>query len=189
VQGVALPEQGTATPFYELTADTQSAKAFHDALAAHIRNNPNGAAVTLHSVTEYKDMRLFVTQDGLAGYAIRDGNELVSVYSQTGMRRGEAIVASAVAQGAKRLDAYAVPKLGEPNDTEGYLPKLYHESGFVEVARVAINPAYDPPKGAMWVSIMARLATPPDEVRMFDMNGYNEALEYRDSLLLGRNRE
>jgi hypothetical protein len=90
-------------------------------------------------------------------------------------------VESAVAQGATRLDAFAVPHFA--GDTEGFLPRLYRtKGGFIEVARVEIDLKYDPPAGAMWVSIMARLDTPPDEVKRFAADKYEQALEYRDSL-------
>jgi hypothetical protein len=80
-----------------------------------------------------------------------------------------------------------VPKF--EGDTIGHLPRLYREKGdFVEVARVDIDLEYDPPAGAMWVSIMARLDTPPDEVKRFAADEYKQALEYRDSLFANQGR-
>lgn len=80
-------------------------------------------------------MRLFVTDDGSAGVALK-GDEIVSVYAKKDgayPRCGRALLATAVAQGGRRLDCY---------DT--VLPKLYAEEGFRPVARVRWNDEYAP---------------------------------------------
>jgi hypothetical protein len=129
-------------------------------------------------------MRLFVTDDGKAGYAIHNGDELVSVFSSQGSNRGRALVQSAIAAGARRADCFSIPN--EPDDAIGYLPALYRAGGLVEVARVEINPDYDPPEGATHVSILAVLDEPPAEVRWFGKNDYVAACAFRDGLLLGK---
>ena len=39
------------------------------------RDNPMGAAVDVHKVSDYKNMRMFSTPDGLAGYAVNKEGE------------------------------------------------------------------------------------------------------------------
>ncbi|MCL2470361.1 MAG: hypothetical protein FWF25_01270 [Propionibacteriaceae bacterium] len=125
-------------------------------------------------------MRLFATDDGQAGYAIHGGDELVSVFSAAGSGRGRAIGMSAVAAGCRRADCFAQP--GFEGDQEGFLPRMYRDAGFKEVARVRINPDYDHPADAMWVSILAVVDDPPP-VRWFGPNDYETACVYRDGLL------
>jgi len=134
-------------------------------------------------VAEYRAMRLFATGHGRSGWAMKDGDELVSVFSASGSGRGRAIAASAVAAGARRADCFAQPQPGWPGgDAEGMLPRMYRSAGLVEVARVAINPDYEHPADAMWVSVLAVVDHPP-EVRRFDANGYEEACRWRDGLV------
>lgn len=138
----------------------------------------------VHTVKEYEGMQLFMTDDGLSGFA-RDADELVSVFSSV-KRRSPAIVQQAVAQGAKRLNCYAIPSESHP---EGYLPYLYSKGGFVEVARVTIKPALDPPRGSTNLAVMARTTEGPvPEPPLFGPREqeYFDALGYRDFL---RNRE
>ncbi|MDR1851523.1 MAG: hypothetical protein LBR21_02555 [Propionibacteriaceae bacterium] len=128
-------------------------------------------------------MRLFVTEDGLSGFAIKDGDELVAVFSKPGSRRGPAITAQAADVGAARGDCYAIPNKRHPGDTIGYLPRMYEEhGGFHTVAKVEINPNYNFPAGSMHVSILARIE-PPAVVKWFGKEGYEDALAYRDDLL------
>jgi hypothetical protein len=142
-------------------------------------SHPVGSAVDIHSVEEYRGMRLYLSSDSRTGYAIKDGDELVSVFS--GARgRGLDLVADAVGNGARRADCYAIPLY--EGDEIGYLPRLYASAGLVEVARVEINPAYPSPEGSMWVSVLAKIDNPPP-VKHFDKDGYDDALAYRDSLL------
>jgi len=124
-------------------------------------------------------MRLFLTEDGTAGYALH-GTDLVSVFSESGSGQGDAIVRSAASAGADRADCYAIPRFD--GDKVGFLPSFYRSGGLVEVARVDINPAYEYPTGSMWVSVLAKIDNPPP-VKHFDKDGYDDALAYRDSLL------
>lgn len=91
--------------------------------------NPYHASVWVYGEDEYRKMRLFTTEDGSAGFALKDGDEIVSVYSHGGPQNravGQALLATAVAQGGRRLDCF---------DT--ILPRLYARAGFVPVARLA----------------------------------------------------
>ena len=84
---------------------------------------------------KYRDMKLFVSDDGLSGFAIKPDGDLVSVFSAPGLGRAEALLDVAIARGARKLDAF---------DEGGFLPGLYASKGFVEVRREPWNPAYKP---------------------------------------------
>lgn len=80
------------------------------------------------STSEFEDVegtRYFLTEDFDSGYAIRPTGELVMVFSRV-KGRGDQLVASAVANGAYRLDCF-----------DGYLPELYKRHGFAEYDREA----------------------------------------------------
>lgn len=129
-----LAAQGKPTvPLFELDSST-SADAFRSALlAAKKSNGKMGSSVTVYD--DYVGMRLFVTEDGLSGFALNDG-DIISVFShQDQPTRGIArtLLAHAVAEGGNRLDAF---------DT--YLPHIYARDGFVPVARLPFDDEYAP---------------------------------------------
>ncbi|MGO2933157.1 hypothetical protein [Microbacterium sp.] len=93
------------------------------------------ASVYVYDSDEYRDMRMFTTDDGKAGFALK-GDEIVSVFVHSDSEhRGsaQALMAAAVEQGGRRLDCY---------DT--ILPSVYARAGFVPVARVRWNDDYAP---------------------------------------------
>ncbi len=83
------------------------------------------AATSPFDPSQSRGTRYFLWSDGVdyAGYAIRPDGELVYVFS-TARGHGDAIVASAIVNGATHLDCF-----------DGYLPSLYARHGFVETAR------------------------------------------------------
>jgi hypothetical protein len=88
--------------------------------------------LTEYTPEEYALMRTFLTKDRGSGFAIKGGDELVSVFS--GPRgRGDLLSREAVARGARRLDNF---------DIEGKLPELYGRAGFMETQRYPYDPAY-----------------------------------------------
>ena len=91
-----------------------------------------GDMLSRYTPEEYGAMRTFLTPDRQSGYAIKDGDELVSVFSIPG-GRGTALAQEAAARGARRLDNF---------DIEGKLPELYGRAGFDEVERYAYDPQY-----------------------------------------------
>lgn len=98
------------------------------------RDSSDMASANIHKYTpeDYAKMKVYLSADGKSGYAIKDGNELVSVHSSE-KGRGEDIVTNAVAEGARKLDAY---------DIKGKLPELYGKLGFKEKARSSFNDEY-----------------------------------------------
>jgi hypothetical protein len=119
----------TAPTFYEL--DSNGAALFQDSIATAKASNRFGAAVQVYPEEDYADMRMFLTNDGKAGFALK-GDDIVSVFSQSPHIGGvNAIMQLAVQEGGRRLDAY---------DT--ILPRLYYNNGFKTVARLKFNEEY-----------------------------------------------
>lgn len=114
---------------------------------------------------------MFLTDDGKAGFAIVEGDELVSVFSYRGRHAGDAVVAKAVELGARRLDCY---------DINHMLPGLYGSHGFSPIAYVDWNDDYAPDGwdygtlGRPRVLAMAVTDDPP--ARPAEHVGYNEAV-------------
>jgi len=112
----------------------------HSVFHKHVdsfRNSSELASANIHPYEreDYSKMRTFMSPDRKSGYAIKNGDELVSVHSQE-KGRGEGIVRHAVGSGAKKLDAY---------DIKGKLPSLYGKFGFKETGRYGFDPQYADP--------------------------------------------
>lgn len=126
--GVSVPD------VYELDAPT-AAPAFREAMEELKRGNRFHASVYVYDVDEYRSKRLFVTDDGKAGFALA-GDEIVSVFRHPDgsyPNAGPALMAAAVDEGGRRLDCF---------DT--VLPATYARAGFVAVARLRWNDEYAP---------------------------------------------
>lgn len=151
--------------FFRLDRTRGNAMLFRDRIAALAGSNRMAAAVDVHPADDYERMDLYLTDDGRAGFAIEDGDELVSVFSYRGEHAGDAIVAKAVEMGARRLDCY---------DINGKLPNLYGAHGFRPVARVKWDDGYAPAgwntriMGRPDVVAMSVTGTPPEHVPYVD---------------------
>lgn len=55
----------------------------------------------VHEPEEYLDCDLYLAEDGRSGFAIKDENELISVFSYGGAHAGDAMVEKAIEQGAR----------------------------------------------------------------------------------------
>lgn len=121
--------------FFKLDPTMENAQLFHDRIADLARENEHAGCVDVHTPEEYLDDDLYLAENGRSGFAIRNGDELVSVFSYRGEHAGDAVVAKAVEQGARRLDCY---------DVKGRLPALYSAHGFRTVARVKWDDRYAP---------------------------------------------
>ena len=122
--------------FYELDPNNKdSARQFHDAIAKTKEGNSHAAAVWVYDEDEYKDMRLFVGNDGLTGFALKSDGDIVSVFNRSPARRSvSTIMPLAIQEGGTKADCF---------DTK--LPLLYAPYGFVETARFPFDPAQAPP--------------------------------------------
>lgn len=120
----------------ELEPGEASARTFSAAITASKAASPFGAAVYVYPDEDYAGMRLFLTEDKLAGIALK-GDDIVSVFNTSGSpHKGAAVhmVRLAVDQGGRRLDAF---------DTQ--LPRIYAKVGFSVAARLPWDEAQAPP--------------------------------------------
>lgn len=124
-------------PTFPHFEETKNAGLFKRYVQEAKRANPMGAAVDTHKVADYKNMKMFATRDGLAGYAVNDQGELNSVfkhpdapYEEVGRRVAEH---SALLAGATHLSAFG-PKL----------PEMYAKGGFRPLSSVQWNEEYKP---------------------------------------------
>lgn len=118
---------------YELSPD--DAGVFREQISALREGNKFAASVHVYEEDEYRNMRLFVTDDGRSGFAL-NGDDIISAYSRKdGKHSGcaRALLATAVEQGGRRLDCF---------DT--VLPKLYAKEGFAVTSRLRWNDEHAP---------------------------------------------
>jgi hypothetical protein len=128
----ALGEIPAAAPkFFEVGAD--GAETFRNSIQAAKDRSPFGAAVYVYDQGDYAGMRLFLAEDGKAGFALK-GDDIVSVFAGEPHNGAvNAIMQLATQEGGRRLDAF---------DT--VLPNLYGVHGFRAVARTKWNDEYSP---------------------------------------------
>ena len=93
-----------------------------------LSESPKGLnTLSVYSINEYNQMQCFIAKNNTAGYAIKDGNELVTVFSTAGSS-GNAIVADAVKRGVTKLDCFAIRT--PSGEITGPLYRLYSRYGF-----------------------------------------------------------
>lgn len=110
-------------PIHELDSQKESAT-FIAAMKKITALSPDGAQVYVHADEDYKNMRLFLTQDGTGGFAL-NGTEMVSLFSKPNSRQGRALLRTQMDEGGTHGDAF---------DT--FLPSLYAQEGLRVVARL-----------------------------------------------------
>jgi len=138
---VGTPELVARVPFHE-TGDL-------DRFNRNLIENPRSANLSIHWPGEGHERHLFLSPDGLAGFAIDDTGDLQNVHNNGAPGVGKAAVVAAIEAGARTLDAY-----------DGFLPRFYSRFGFREVVRQKFNDEYAPPG---WE---AEFGTRPDVVHM-----------------------
>lgn len=116
----------------ELASTPETASRFHEAITKSKQSTEYGAAVYVYDQAEYQGMRLFMTEDGKNGFAIKPDGDIVSVFSSGG-GKVHPMLTLATQEGGTKLDAF---------DT--VLPELYGINGFREVAREPWNEKYRP---------------------------------------------
>ena len=113
----------TSAPAEVFAAAVEAARAALGALAGNLAD---------YAASEFESMQCFISEDGMSGFALKGGDELVNVFSRV-KGRGDAIVEAAVEAGAARLDCY-----------DGHLAALYGRHGFLVVERSAWSDEYAP---------------------------------------------
>lgn len=112
-----------------------TSKDFFDSISSIKKENgDDGLLVDAHTIEEYDNMRLFLSEDKKTGFAITDDGDLVSVFNSpdTHGRRKE-IMANAILNGAVKLDCY----------DRDILVINYQKWGFVPVAKVKYTEGYN----------------------------------------------
>ncbi len=129
--------------FDELDAsDPAQAQRFADAITAGRESlGEEGAQVYVYPVEEYQAMRLFLTPDGLVGFAIKSDGDIVSVFRHfDGPRRAVPnIMALAKQEGGTKLDCFDITTGAAPP-----LRALYEREGFAVTERMAWDDQYAP---------------------------------------------
>ena len=135
----AFKSQGIGTrTVYELDPnDPRSAAKFRSAISAfkkhdNLKKRRDAAAVFVYPEEDYAQMRLFLTDTGNSGVAVKADGDMVSVFSAEG--NGRTLVEVAIASGATRGDAFAT-----------ILPELYAPHGLPTVARTGWDETQKPP--------------------------------------------
>jgi len=133
--------ENAAPKFQEFAPTEQSATTFLEALrVAKQSQGIAGLCVEEKSIEEltgkdadHSQCRIFLSEDKKSGFVIKNGDDLVSVFSTRGHGAGDAIVECAIAAGARRLDCFST-----------VLPRFYASHGFRPVARLTFDPNYAP---------------------------------------------
>ena len=110
---------------------------FFNAIARTAKEHPRSSSVEVKSPDFYQDPanKLFLSQDGLAGAAVKPDGDLVSVFKHQTSGANMADILSEASSHATKLDAF---------DIKGFLPSLYSKHGFRPVARVAFADEHAP---------------------------------------------
>jgi hypothetical protein len=120
--------------FDDSFSEINSAEQFHKAISKSLKGNKHSSSVFVYPIEEYKNSRLFLTNDGKAGVAITKDGDIISVFSYgEGKNRVAQLLVNAVKDGGVSLDHY---------DTR--LTNIYSQFGFVPVAKVKFDRAEAP---------------------------------------------
>ncbi len=111
---------------------------FAEAIRRTKVEHPFGFAVDDKGTEFYTNpsTKLFLSEDGLAGVAVTDYGDLVSVFKHPQSSADIKPILAEAANRSQTLDAF---------DVNGFLPNLYGNLGFRPVARVPFNREFAPP--------------------------------------------
>jgi len=116
---------------YEISG--KDADVYERAIQSSKDASPYGASVYVYPVEDYAKMRLFMTEDGKSGFALKN-DDIVSVFSGPPHKGSvHSSIQLAVQEGGRRLDAF---------DT--VLGDIYNTNGFQIVGRMKWNDDYKP---------------------------------------------
>ena len=131
-----LFKRGYSAPVMRQLNPETGADDFIAAIKSAKNKNVYGAAVNVYSHEEYRQMKLFLSEDGTSGIAIKKDGDIVSLFNTTGgPNRGVAryLLLLALENGGKKMDNF---------DTD--LTPLYESMGFGVVNREAWNDEFKP---------------------------------------------
>ena len=175
---------------------------FSKALELAIDHNEYGAYVDKHTPYELAECgaRAFLSRDKMAGVAVWPDGNICSVFkdnrSSTSNAIGELLL-TAISVGGTKLDCF-----------DGFLRIIYSKFGFIPVARVKFDRQFAPPNWRssfgepdiiFWIhsgdsveDVVQKIGsypkfTPKDIEHLPCFESYDQAYQYRDSLLSGNN--
>ncbi len=112
-------------PMLELQGSPESTRLFHRAIQRSKAENKFGSSVHVYDEADYADMKLFTSEDGKSGFAVKPDGDVVSVFSEPGSNMGYPMLQLAIQSGGRKLDAFNTA-----------LPAIYGPAGMKPVARV-----------------------------------------------------
>ena len=130
--GINAPET-----IVQLKPNKNGVASFTKAITEAANSTKYGKSVYVYSPEEYEQMKLFVTPDKKAGFAIKDDGDIVSVFNHKKSKYrgvGPVMMLLAVQEGGRKLDAF---------DTQ--LPHIYSKVGFKVAARLPWSDEEAPP--------------------------------------------
>jgi hypothetical protein len=130
--GINAPET-----IVQLKPNKNGVASFTKAITEAANSTKYGKSVYVYSPEEYEQMKLFVTPDKKAGFAIKDDGDIVSVFNHSKSKYravGPVMMLLAVQEGGRKLDAF---------DTQ--LPHIYSKVGFKVASRLPWSDEEAPP--------------------------------------------
>ena len=136
-QKAALEAQGKQSPdIHELDYnDPKAVEAFRSAIAKTKEGNKYAASVHVYEPEEYAHTRMFLSEDGKAGFALKPDGDIVSLFTHGDGPKGASHTMLEIAKqaGGTKMDAF---------DT--VLPGIYGDHGFKATSRMSWNDEYAP---------------------------------------------
>lgn len=114
--------------------ETVEAHRFNDAIQAAKIANKNGGCVDTHPMRELKAYKLYLSDDNMAGVAVKPDGDITAVFKNSNSTAKGAVndlIITARANGGVKMDCYGQ-----------YLANAYEKCGYEVVARVPFNPDY-----------------------------------------------
>ena len=169
---------------------------FDVAIKSAKRANKNGGCVDTHPKDELESFKLFLSNDGMAGVAVKPDGDITAVFKNSNSTAKGAVndlIITARANGGVKMDCYGQ-----------ILVNSYENCGYVPVARVPFNADYvsDPFLLKTKPDVYVMMKNTDDLQTVIKKNGarayttssqealdslptydYDEALKYRDELL------
>jgi hypothetical protein len=92
--------------FDDSFSEINSAEQFHKAISKSLKGNKHSSSVFVYPIEEYKNSRLFLTNDGKAGVAITKDGDIISVFSYgEGKNRVAQLLVNAVKELNSKVEA------------------------------------------------------------------------------------
>lgn len=170
---------------------------FDIAINSAKRANKNGGCVDTHPKNELETFKLFLSNDGMAGVAVKPDGDITAVFKNSNSSAKGAVndlIITARANGGEKMDCYGQ-----------FLVNSYEKCGYVPVARIPFNADYvdDPFLLKTKPDVYAMMKNTDDLDTVIEKNAkkayklssqeyldnlptytdYDEALKYRDELL------